>query len=140
MINLLDHYVNGEKLYEQVVSTVYKKYNLTYMEFTILMFLYNNKKYDTATEIISYRHLSKSHVSSSIKSLESKGYLTSFYLESNHRTIHLKLLDSASSICKEGKTAQNRFKDIITEGLTKEEVDMLLSFLNRIDKNVNDNL
>ena len=106
MINLLDHYVNGEKLYENVVSEVYKKYNLTYMEFTIIMFLFNNKKYDTATEIISYRHLSKSHVSSSIKTLEEKGYLTSYYSANNHRTIHLKLTDKVISICKEGRRAQ----------------------------------
>ena len=60
--NYFAHCVDVEELYENMVSPVCEKYELTYMEFTVLMFLANNPQYDTATQIVRYRHLAKSHV------------------------------------------------------------------------------
>ena len=47
--NYFAHCVDVEELYENMVSPVCEKYELTYMEFTVLMFLANNPQYDTAT-------------------------------------------------------------------------------------------
>ena len=57
--NYFAHCVDVEELYENMVSPVCEKYELTYMEFTVLMFLANNPQYDTATQIVRYRHLAK---------------------------------------------------------------------------------
>ena len=45
--NYFAHCVDVEELYENMVSPVCEKYELTYMEFTVLMFLTNNPQYDT---------------------------------------------------------------------------------------------
>ena len=37
--------------------------------------LANNPQYDTATQIVRYRHLAKSHVSVSIRSLQERGLI-----------------------------------------------------------------
>ena len=42
MKNYFAHCVDVEELYENMVSPVCEKYELTYMEFTVLMFLANN--------------------------------------------------------------------------------------------------
>ena len=75
MINYFAHCVDVEEVYKNMISPVYEKYKLTYMEFTVLMFLANNPQYNTATQIVRYRHLAKSHVSISIRSLQERGLI-----------------------------------------------------------------
>ena len=69
---------DSAKLYQDTVLPVCKKYGLTYMEFGVLMFLYNNPQYNTAAQIVSMRHIPKSHVSISVKSLMEKGLLREY--------------------------------------------------------------
>ena len=42
VINYFAHCVDVEEVYKNMISPVYEKYKLTYMEFTVLMFLANN--------------------------------------------------------------------------------------------------
>ena len=65
------------------------KKNKRGMELDILLFLANNPSFDTATDIIEVRYLSKSQVSFSIKLLEQWGYLRKEYLGCNRKTAHL---------------------------------------------------
>ena len=51
VINYFAHCVDVEEVYKNMISPVYEKYKLTYMEFTVLMFLANNPQYNTATQI-----------------------------------------------------------------------------------------
>ena len=48
---------DSAKLYQDTVLPVCKKYGLTYMEFGVLMFLYNNPEYNTAAQVGSMRHI-----------------------------------------------------------------------------------
>ena len=61
--------------YEKVTGSVCEKYQLTHMEYDILMFLHNNPQHNTAAEIVKVRKSTKSHVSSSLKNLESRGLI-----------------------------------------------------------------
>ena len=45
------------------------------MEYDILMILHNNPQHNTAAEIVKVRKSTKSHVSSSLKNLESRGLI-----------------------------------------------------------------
>lgn len=139
MINIFEHYLLGEKLYEQVVSTVFKKYDLTYMEFTVLMFLANND-YDTASDIAKYRCIAKSHISVSIKSLEDKGLLEETYLENDRRTKHLKLTKLSNPIIKDGRKAQNDFIDTLHKGLSVSDKEKMNKYIGIINSNIKDNL
>ena len=58
--------------YELLSGKVCDKYELTQMEYDILMFLYNNPQNNTAAEIVKIRKSTKSHVSTSLKNLENK--------------------------------------------------------------------
>lgn len=59
--------------YEVLTRDVCEKYELTQMEYDILMFLNNNPQHNTAAEIVKIRKSTKSHVSTSLKNWRVKG-------------------------------------------------------------------
>lgn len=136
MNNMIDHYVNGEKLYTKIVAPVCDTYGLTYMELTILLFLANNPQHDTATAIVKYRHLTKSHVSTSLHSLQEKQLLTGEYRDNNHRTIHLKLSPLSQPIIQDGRRAQQQFRDMLMDGFSADEKLLFNRFVDRMDCNI----
>ena len=136
VINYFAHCVDVEELYKNEVAPVCEKYGLTYMEFTVLMFLANNPQYDTATQIVRYRHLAKSHVSVSIRSLQERGLVLGEHREGNHRTIHLSVAD----IIAAGRAAQNKFCEIVFAGFAKEEIEALYRFTEQVNRNIKEYL
>lgn len=140
MENVFSHYTASESLYTATVRPVCEKHGLTYMEFTVLMFLANNPQFDTASDIVKYRHLTKSHVSMSIRSLENKGLLKGEHHEPNRRTIHLTVLDAADTIVSDGREAQQKFGKILFSGFSDSEYKQFASFMKRIDKNIADHI
>ena len=136
MENIFQHYAAGERLYTMTVAPVCEKYGLTYMEFTVLMFLANNPQFDTAAEIVKYRHLTKSHDSMSVRSLQERGLIQGEYREPNRRTIHLSVLEAAAPIVLDGREAQRAFGDVLFSGFSKQESARFTEFMDRIDKNI----
>lgn len=135
----VNHQILGNVIYEQCVNKACCQYDMIKTEMDILLFLYNNPGYDTATDIVKHRHLSKSHVSKSIQSLKERGYLTAFYQGSNRRTIHLKLCDAARPAVMEGLKAQERFVSILLADFTEEEKTQFQKYLCRIINNMQKN-
>lgn len=112
----------AKRLYERALEPILKKYKLTRMELDILLFLANNQPYDTATDIIQRRGLTKSHVSSSVKDLVERKYLEKSYTEGNSKLAHLKIMPLAETIIAEGQRAQRQFFNTVLNGLTKDEI------------------
>ena len=136
VINYFAHCVDVEEVYKNMISPVYEKYKLTYMEFTVLMFLANNPQYNTATQIVRYRHLAKSHVSISIRSLQERGLILGEHKGGNHRTIHLSVSDKARDIIAVGRAAQNKFCEIVFAGFSKKEMEKLQQFTEQVNRNI----
>ena len=61
--------------YEKVTGSVCEKYQLTHMEYDILMFLHNNPQHNTAAEIVKVRKSTKSHVSSALQIFQRRGHV-----------------------------------------------------------------
>lgn len=131
-----EHYFSGETLYNKMVAPVCEKHGLTYMEFTVLLFLANNPEYDTASQIVACRHLTKSHVSISVRSLTERGLLTGFRGEKNRRAIHLQVTPAAESLIREGREAQQKFYNVIHSGFSPEEEKLMQNMIARIDENI----
>lgn len=93
------HFWNQHKTitcyYETLTRSVCEKYQLTQMEYDILMFLYNNPQYNTAADIVKIRKPAKSHVSTLLKFLEEKGLIEKKQSEEIKKHIEIFLLDSA---------------------------------------------
>lgn len=121
--------------YETLTRSVCDQYKLTQMEYDILMFLYNNPQYNTAADIVKVRKSTKSHVSTSLKFLEDKGFVEKKQSEDNKKHIEIILLDSAQQIVEVGLSVQKEFVKNMFQGLTEEEIVMCKSVFSRICNN-----
>ena len=121
--------------YETLTRSVCDQYELTQMEYDILMFLYNNPQYNTAADIVKVRKSTKSHVSTSLKFLEDKGLVEKKQSEDNKKHIEIVLLDSAQQIVQAGLNVQKEFVKNMFRGFTEEEMVMCKSVFNRICNN-----
>ena len=124
-----------KRLYSQMLEPVCAQYGVTRMELDILLFLANNPSYDTATDIVNRRQLTKSHVSVSIKNLEQLGFLERTYAPENRKTAHLKLLPASAPVIARGKEVQNQFFSITFQGFTKRQIQTAASGFRRIADN-----
>lgn len=136
MFPVFEHIFAGQNLYERTVLPVCREYGLTYMEFTVLMFLKNNPRYDTAAQIVKIRGLSKSHVSLSVKGLQARGLITGVYFPGNHKTLHLQITEAAAPVVEAGLAAQREFGAKLVKGFTAEEVDTLRRLTEKLHENM----
>lgn len=135
MKSYFEHCERMLDFYNKTVNKVAMKYNLTSMEFTVLMFLSNNPEYDTASEVVRYRRLSKSHVSMSLKTLLQKEMIAIVIDDIDHRISHIKLLDKTKVITDEGRIAQKEFFEAIFKGFSNDDLETLKKFLVKINNN-----
>lgn len=126
--------------YELLSGEVYDRYELTQMEYDILMFLHNNPQHNTAAEIVKVRKSTKSHVSISLKNLENKGLVERIQSETNKKHIEIVLLDKAELIVEAGINAQKEFAQDVLSGLTEEEKRMCINVFNKICNNAEEHL
>ena len=122
-------------LYSAQLDAVGREYGLARVELDILLFLANNPQFDTATDIVERRCISKAHVSQSVKSLEQRGYLERRYAGDNRRTIHLHLLECAQAAVDAGRQAHARCLAVLLDGFSEVECEQLRSYLSRISDN-----
>ena len=126
--------------YELLSGKVCDKYELTQMEYDILMFLHNNPQNNTAAEIVKIRKSTKSHVSTSLKNLENKKLIERKQSEENKKHVEIFLLDKAELIVEEGINAQKKFAQNVLSGLTEEEKDMCIRVFDKICNNAEEHL
>ena len=121
--------------YELLSGEVCDQYELTQMEYDIIMFLHNNPHHNTAAEIVRIRKSTKSHVSSSLKKLENKGLIKRKQSKDNKKHIEIVLLDDAALIVDAGLNAQKQFAQNVLRGLTEEEKHVCMNVFDKICNN-----
>lgn len=136
MFSLFEHISEGSDLYAGQVAPVCRRYNLTYMEFTVLMFLANNPQYDTAAQIVRMRRLTKSHVSMSLQRLQERGLVEGVYFPGNRKKLHLRVTEAAQGIVEAGRQIQRAFAEKLLQGFSPEEREQMRNLLMRIYQNM----
>ncbi len=121
--------------YELLSGEVCDRYELTQMEYDILMFLHNNPQHNTAAEIVKVRKSTKSHVSTSLKKLEERGLVRRIQSPDNKKHITIVLLEQAELIVEAGINTQKQFARNVLRGLSEEEKDMCIRVFNKICNN-----
>lgn len=124
--------------YAACIRPVCVQYQLTRMEFDVLMFLANHPQYDVASDIVRVRRLTKSHVSGALKRLAERELLEPYYREGNRKTIHLRLLPSADPILRDGRGAQEKFGAVLFEGLSEDELALCKALFRRVCANAHE--
>lgn len=126
--------------YEMLTRKVCAKYQLTQMEYDILIFLHNNPQHNTAAEIVKIRKSTKSHVSSSLKNLENRGLVERIQSADNKKHIEIVLLEKAVPIIEDGIKVQKEFAKTLLQGLSEEEKRICVEVFNKICKNADEYL
>ena len=121
--------------YELLSGEICDRYELTQMEYDILMFLYHNPQHNTAAEIVKIRKSTKSHVSTSLKKLEDEGFIERVQSKENKKHIEIILLDKAELIVEAGLNAQKEFAKNVLSGMTDEEKHMCMKVFDKICNN-----
>lgn len=135
-LNLWEHQNAIKTLYAKCVGAVCEKYQISRMELDILLFLANNPRYDTATDIVEIRYLSKSQVSGAIKLLEEREWIDKVYTSDNRKTAHLRICKGAAAVIADGREAQKKFFDVVMRGFTQEEIGRMRGYTGRIWENI----
>ena len=128
-------YVNKE-LHHVIFDSICKKYGLTITEVTILLLLHH-EQIDTAKDIAMKFKIAKSHLSTSIRHLEEKGYIKGDYIGHDHRTIHLHLCKDANSLVEEISDVYQSFINILLKDFKEDEKEMAMYYLSKMIKNAN---
>jgi DNA-binding MarR family transcriptional regulator len=130
--------MSSRELYERIVLPVCRKYDLTYMEFTVLMFLANNPECDTAAQIVKKRQLTKSHVSISVRSLQRRAYVECSQTDGDKRVIRLAVGEAALPAIEDGRAAQEQFVQALLTGFSGDEMQIMQRNFQRMEKNIAD--
>jgi len=134
--NYFDIMTQAQKGYARYLEPVCREWGLTRNELDVILFLANNPALDRAVDIVTRRGLSKSHVSLSVSTLESKGLLLRQEDETDRRTVHLKLTPQALRAAEAGREAQRAFFDRIHAGISPEEIAVWRSMGEKISENI----
>ena len=135
MNRIIDYLITGRSLtkaYNKHLGEVSDSYGLNRMEINVLLFLYNNPGYDTASDIVELRSFPKSNVSKAVDALTGRGYLEGITDKEGRRIIHLRICPPALEAVKAARERQEDFLRFIYRGITKEEkkvVDHVLSVI-----------
>lgn len=124
-----------KRRYAREMAPVLDKWQLNSMELDVILFLGNNPGYDTASDMVQLRQLTKSHISKAVESLTGKGLLEQERDAGNRRRVHLRLMPGAQPILEEGQAAQLRFVDALTRGFSQEDKDAMQRMLETIARN-----
>ena len=117
------------------MAGVCEKYDLRQLEYDILMFLYNNPKYNTAADIVRIRKSTKSHVSTSLKVLEDRGCIERRVDKDNKKHVTIHLLQLANEVIEDGIRAQKEFAQDMFEGLSEEEIKVFMNVFQKVYDN-----
>ena len=120
-IHFFDTMLRAQKGYSQALEPVCRKWELTRTELDVILFLANNPEFDRAADIVTHRGITKSHVSLTVGTLESKGLLLRQEDPRDKRTVHLRMTALCEPIVQAGREAQQSFFGTIFSGVTGEE-------------------
>ena len=124
------------KLYDSCFLTVQRDYGLTANERDVLLFLHNNRGYDTAADIVKYRSISKSLVSKPVERLTRRGFLETLQAVEDRWQVHLRIAPEAAAAVDRLAQLQRHFFEMLGQGLTEAERGILHQALQKMGDNV----
>ena len=121
--------------YSRLTRSICEKFGLTQMEYDILMFLHNHPQFNTAADIVKIRKATKSHVSTTLKTLQDNGLVRKIQSPDNKKRIEIELLEPAKKVIQEGLNVKTEFVNNLFQGLTEEEMRMWQSIFVKVCNN-----
>ncbi len=125
-----------KRLLEKKSEPLMVKYALREVELEILACLSNEKKQDTAKDIMKRKHISKAHISKSVENLRSKGFIRLEEDKEDHRIIHICPTDAAKQVVEEFMKIHYECREILFYNVTEQEKEMIKKVFYKMQNNV----
>lgn len=127
------------KLLAKRVEPIMEEYGLRPVELDILEFI-TKENIDTAKEIIHRIRLSKSHISKSLEHLLEKGLINMKEDEDDRRVMRITLTEASYKVIDKVNVAYEQCRQILTEGVSEEELQVFRRVIRQMNDNVNGEL
>lgn len=127
-----------DKAYDIHRKRIMQRYDLSAIEVDVLLFIANNPTFNTASDIVRFRKIAKSHVSLAVKSLLQKGYITKYCDEQNRKLIRLSTTSAAEEMITYGQEEQRKFGTVLEQGISEEEKEQFKQYLTTLSQTLRD--
>lgn len=127
---------DAAELYEAVCRPVCQQYDMPQSALDILLFLANNPSMQMAKDIVKYRGLKRNLVSMHVERLVQAGYIEREDVSSDRRQKRLICTKKAEPVIEQGRQAQKAFGELILEGLSPQEREILAKTQMMIRENI----
>ncbi len=135
----IESLLNGQqfkRFQEKIWGPITEQYALSVLDVRILLFLDIHKCLDTARDIVSVHHWTKSHVSKAIEELIERGYLQRQVDARDRRKVHLIIQPAAEPILVQIRTEYHRMNQILLKGISEEELKVVAQVARKISDNI----
>ena len=128
------------KLLEHYLEPAALKYNLTFMELRILMYVADSTRRLSRKKLADLMGISRAGLSVSLQRLSARGFLQLEEIKgekgkAKERQILLSLLPEAAGVIEECRFATADYKLARVEGFSPEEIQLWEEFQNRVKRN-----
>ena len=136
MNDILESMFYARELFSRLLAPVCEKYTLSHTELVIMMFLRSMPEYDTASDIVRGRRMTKSAVSMAVRALSERGLISEGSSGGDRRSVHLRLTESAYEAADAGLSAEKDFVATVMRGFSDEEREEIRELHRRMTENM----
>lgn len=126
------------KLLEKKMKYVEKEYGLNRIDAQILFFLKHAGEHNTSSDMMKLQMFTRGHISQALSRLQKKGYIRMEQDMEDRRCTHNYLTKDAQDIIEKIAASHENIYNIILKDVTQEERDMLMTVVQKINKNINE--
>lgn len=124
------------RVYNRMMTESARNSGITKPELDVLLFLFNNPKYDKASDVSEMRFLAKSYVSKTVDLLQKRGYLKVQEDTQDRRIMRLKVTEDALPLIQRGKETQKNFAEILYSGMSDQDMDQMHRIYSKMMENL----
>ena len=128
---------NYQYNHRSVIESKFRENGLYFGQPPILKYLSENEN-ATQKEIADFLHISAPSVATSLKRMEEAGLVVRLENKKDARKNTLKLTKKGKELTKFADDYFLRIDNVTFSGFKEDEIDMLVSFLERMNKNLTD--
>lgn len=125
-----------QKLYNRRIEALRQEYNLRKIDIDILYFLCKSGEHNTSKDISNLNLFNKGHISQSVDRMVKQQLIYTRQDEEDRRCMHIILTEKAVELVKQVTELRKQMYNIILEGVTEEERQVLLNVSKKVNQNI----
>ena len=125
------------RLLEKEMQPLETQYGLQKIDIQILLYLKHAGEQNTSKDIMKLNMFTRGHISQSLSRLQKTGYVRMAQDQDDRRCTHNYLTEDAAPVIRKIEKISRKIKEIILEGVTKEEQQVLASAAQKMNRNIN---